>query len=189
MRIGHFLILVIAALVPLSYWAPKAVAPNEPLAVDGSLTAGRNRTFTDQNPGIYGPPPLSRREPGDTRDRDFLRSIDAHTRERFRRSALDELRRPGPSLCEGGGRKALIASMNAYYSERYSQVNSHAVRTPAEQAEVEKAWSTAADQQIDGLFRDFFVRGYFRRADLRRWSVIDEVLSGAVQTGHACGSG
>lgn len=189
MKIGHFLILLIAALVPLSYWAPKAVAPNEPLAVDGTLSAGRNNTFADQHSGIYAPPPLSQREVGDARDREFRKAIDANTRERFRSGALDQLRRPGPALCEGDGRKELIASVNAYYSERYSQVHSSAVRTPAEQAEVEKAWSTAADQQIDGLFRDFFIRGYFRRADLRRWSVIDEVLSGAVTTGQACGSG
>jgi hypothetical protein len=186
MKIGHFIILVIAALVPLSYWAPKAVAPNAPLAVDGSLAAGRNRTFTDQHPGIYVPPQLSQRETGDTRDRDFLRSIDANMRERRRRDALDQLRRPGPALCDGDGRNGFIASMNAYYSERHSQVHGYAIRTPAQQAEVEKAWSTAADQQIDGQLRDFFIRGYFRRTDLRRGQVIDEVLSGAVQTGHAC---
>jgi hypothetical protein len=51
---------------------------------------------------------------------------------------------------------------------------------------VEKAWSTPLDQQIDGLLREFFVSGYFRRQDLRKSPIIDDVLSGAVPTGHAC---
>jgi hypothetical protein len=186
MKIGHFIILVIAALVPLSYWAPRAVAPNEPLAVDESLSAGRNRTFVDAHPGIYAPPPLSRRELGDARDREFREGIDRRLRERVRAEALDQLRRPGPALCEGAGRKDFIGGVGGYYRLRYSDQHNYAVRTPAEQAQVEKAWSTPLDQQIDGLLREFFVSGYFRRQDLRKSPIIDEVLSGAVPTGRAC---
>jgi hypothetical protein len=187
MRIAEFIILVIAALVPLSYWAPKAVAPDAPLAVDGSFSAGRNNAFTDQQPGVYAPPPLSPRELGDARDREFFDQNDAFNRERFRGWALDWLRRPGPALCEGETRTAFLNSINGYYGLRDAQVHSHAIRTPAQQAAMEQAWATAADQQVDGLFRDFFIRGYFRRPELRRRPIIDAVLSGAVPTGHACG--
>jgi hypothetical protein len=76
--------------------------------------------------------------------------------------------------------------VGGYYRLRYSDQHNYAVRTPAEQAQVEKAWSTPLDQQIDGLLREFFVSGYFRRQDLRKSPIIDEVLSGAVPTGRAC---
>jgi hypothetical protein len=183
----NWILATVALVVVVPYWWSHSVAPNQPLAVDGSLAAGRNRTFVDENPDIYAPPPLSQRQPGDPREQAFRDKIDGDLRDRARKWALDQLRRPGPGLCNEPGRTPFINGVSGYYAARDSQQHNYAVRTPAEQAQVERAWSTALDQQIDGLVREFFVAGYLRRQDLRKSPIVDEVLSGAVSTGHACG--
>jgi hypothetical protein len=129
------------------------------------------------------PPPPRRADISYTRQ-----DIDRDTRERSRKAVLDDLRRPGPALCSDPKRTTFVAGVNQYYSLRYVQQHGYAVRSPQQQAEVEKAWSTAIDQQIDGLVREFFVEGYLRPNDLRKSPVVDQVLAGLTWKGRACAS-
>jgi hypothetical protein len=121
-----------------------------------------------------------------TRDQ---KDIDRHTREHYRNATIELLRRPGPAWCRDPQRALFVTGMNQYYSMRYMAQHGNAVRTREEQLEVEQAWSTALDQQIDGLVREFFVAGYFSRQDLQKSPLIDQVLAGATSTGHACDEG
>jgi hypothetical protein len=113
------------------------------------------------------------------------KDIDRGSREHYRNRTIDMLRHPGPAWCSDPGRQDLLRGIDQYYSVRYGALHL-GIRTPEEQREIEQAWSTALDKQIDGLVREFFVSGYFRRQDLRKSALIDEVLAGAVSGGHAC---
>jgi hypothetical protein len=112
--------------------------------------------------------------------------IDRETRGRTRDAALQALRRPGPALCGPVERGNFVATINQYYSMRDTSQHGYAQRSRAEQTEVERAWSTPVDQQIDGLVREFFVAGYLRPGDLRTSMTVGRVLSGLTWTGRAC---
>jgi hypothetical protein len=150
-----------------------------------SCTSPRARAAKpiDDKP-IAAPPP--QRNAAITPDR---KQIDRDRREHYRNRMIEDLRRPGPAWCRDPGRRLFISGLNQYYVMRFTAQHGNAVRTREEQLEVEQAWSTALDQQIDVLVRDFFVAGYFRRQDLQKSPLIDQVLSGATSTGHACDNG
>ena len=99
------------------------------------------------------------------------------------------MRRPGPAWCSDPERPIFLNGIRQYYGLRDSALHGPAVRTPEEKREIERAWSSALDQQIDGLVREFFVAGYFSRKDLGWGRHFDELLSGAAPSGHVCGSG
>ena len=134
------------------------------------------------NQPVAAPPPPTRNV-DNTPDR---REIDRQSREHYRNRTLESLRRPGPQLCADPQRTLFVAGVNQYYAMRFSQQHGSGVRTPEEQAQIERAWSTALDQQIDSLVRDFVVEGYIRRQDLKKSPIVDQVLSGVTPNGHAC---
>jgi hypothetical protein len=114
------------------------------------------------------------------------KDIDRESRERWRNNALEALRRPGPALCGGDGRRIFVAGINQYYTQRWTAQHGYAVRSREEQAEVESAWSTPLDDQIDGLVREFYVEGYLRPNDLSKSPLVDKVLAGAKYSNRAC---
>jgi hypothetical protein len=129
------------------------------------------------------PPPVPVRQTRDQKD------IDSATREHYRKQMIELLRRPGPAWCIDPERAHFLTGIRQYYNLRHNALHGAAIRTPEEKQELEKAWSTALDQQIDGLVREFFVAGYFRRKDMGWAPWFDEVFSGATSTGRACSNG
>ncbi len=107
-------------------------------------------------------------------------------REHYRQSTLESLRRPGPALCSGRDREGFIGVLNAYYSARDFQQHGPAARSRERQIEIEREWSSAIDQQIDALVRDFFTEGYIRPNDLHRSQTVEKVLAGLTWTNRAC---
>jgi hypothetical protein len=149
-----------------------------------SCTSPQARTAKplDDSPGGTPPPvPVSK-----TRDQ---KDIDRDTHEHYRKRMIETLRRPGPAWCSDPERRIFLNGIRQYYGLRDSALHGPAVRTPEEKREIEKAWSSALDQQIDGLVREFLVAGYFSRKDLGWAPWFDQVFPGATSTDHACGNG
>jgi hypothetical protein len=138
------------------------------------------RRSEERQAAAAAPAPRRFDEPATRKD------IDRETRERWRNNTLEALRRPGPSLCSGEGRRVFVAVVNNYYTQRWVSQHGYAVRTREEQAEVEQAWSTVLDQQIDGLVRDFYADGYLRPNDLSKSPLVDKVLAGVTYSNRAC---
>jgi hypothetical protein len=132
------------------------------------------------------PPPIPERTASEQRTR---ASLDRDSREHYRDAVLKELRQPGPAWCSDPRRSHLVGSVNQYYTLRYGQQFGPGIRSPEYQAEVERAWSTALDEQIDNLVREFYVQGYLRRGDVHKSSLTDKILAGLAATGHACPKG
>jgi hypothetical protein len=144
-----------------------------------SAQARAAKPLDDSRAGTPAPGPVAQ-----VQDR---KEIDRYSRELYRNRTIEMLRRPGPAWCSEPGRRDFLGGLNQYYSVRYGALHT-GVRSREEQLEIEKAWSTAVDKQIDTLVREFFVVGYFRRQDLRKSPLVDEVLAGAVSGAHACDS-
>jgi hypothetical protein len=114
--------------------------------------------------------------------------IDRDTREHYRKAVIDALRAPSPALCTDPKHRNFVTGVNQYYRMRYMAQHNHADRSREEQAEVERAWSTALDKQIDSLVQEFFVDGYLRPNDLEKSPLTDQVLAGLTWVGRACAS-
>lgn len=143
-------------------------------------------TFDKPLPEIETPfeaPPALR----DSRPDDHLMPRLRHeSRERIRDLALQALRQPGPALCGGNERDRLLMAMKLYYGQRDSDRHGAPYRSQAENVESEGAWSTPADQQIDGLVREFYTEGYLQPGDLHPSKTADQVLSGLKPRHHIC---
>ena len=139
------------------------------------------RRTEDHRPSDQPLPPPRREEAGYKRH-----DIDRETRERVRKNALADLRRPGPALCTDPGRRQFVAGLNQYYRERDTSQHGFAVRNREQQIAIEREWSSAIDQQIDSLVRDFYAQGYLRPKDLYKSPTVDKVLSGLTWTNRAC---
>jgi len=169
--IGAFIKLIgaiaIAAVVYAIVFAPngrhRPLGPDDPIAADGSMIAGRARTIFDTEPALREPP---RPDPDDPKDfeqrlKDEKRWTD-HSREPIAQlvGPLDR------SLCENARHKRLIASVRLYYDARGRQKHSFALRGPRAKAAIEKEWSTPLDQRIDNFVRATLVAGFLRKDDV-----------------------
>ena len=148
-----------------------------------AVQAPAPKAVEDRRPSDQPLAPPSRVEAGFNRQ-----DIDRETRERRRKNALENLRRPGPALCTGRDREVFVAIINAYYLERNTSQHGFAVRSREQQIEIEREWTSAIDQQIDSLVRDFYSQGYLRPKDLSKSPTVDKVLSGLTWTNRACAS-
>jgi hypothetical protein len=112
--------------------------------------------------------------------------LDRFTHDHFRDAALQALRRQGPELCGAVERGNFLATLNQYYTHRDKALHGLAGLSRAEQVEVERAWSTPGDLQIDGLVREFYIEGYMRPGDLQTSPTLEQVLAGAKPRHQVC---
>jgi hypothetical protein len=152
-----------------------------------SATRAPLPSFGEARPQASAPPVPPRKERSNLDDPNFYDKINAESRERVRTSVLAQLRRPGPGLCVDPDHQGLVGAVTHYYYVRMSQRESRGIHDAAAKAAIDQAWSTAIDQQIDGLVRDFFVQGYFSREEVETGGDdLTKILAGATQTGRAC---
>ena len=85
-----------------------------------------------------------------------------------RKAALEALGKPWSDFCTAEGRKSLIDSVNYYFGQRNTQIQSYD-RTYGEAARryAIKAWITTDDNRVERLMSETFGRGYFSLAELR----------------------
>ncbi len=111
--------------------------------------------------------------------------LDRMTRDQTRQSALAALRRPGPALCGPTERGNFLATLRQYYAARDLALRDVGSGGPG-QLDDDRAWTTPADKQIDGLVRDFYADGYLQPGDLWGSATVDRVLSGVSPRHRLC---
>jgi hypothetical protein len=158
--------IALAAVAFAIFFAPagkhRPLNPDEPIAADGSIIAGRARTIFDTEPAYREP---ARPNPDDP--------IDFEQRLKDEKTWTDHSREPiaqlvGPldrSTCENARHKRLIASARVYYDARGRQKRSFAMRGPRAKAAIEKEWSTPLDRRIDEFVRASLLSGFLRKDD------------------------
>jgi hypothetical protein len=177
----------ILAFVPIGRHRP--LDPDEPLAVDGSMTAGRARTIF-QFERVLGafdepkPPP----DPDDPQNfRPYL-DIQRPWMDNRREAVRGFFFAVPDSLCENATRRALIAAIQFYYEGRGGQKASFVRRGANASAFIEEVWATDVDRQIDAFVRNLLIAGYLPESDLRRGNYPEfaKVVAGAKKAGTAC---
>jgi hypothetical protein len=173
-------------LVPFGRQLP--LDPDQPLAADKSLAAGRARTIFQFDPllGAFDEP-----RPVNPDDPDNFQEYFAFERDwvdRSRDAVADLIEPIGPVLCEVDRRKRLIAAIRTYYDARGRQKASFRLRGPRASRFIEQVWSTATDLQIDSFVRQLVTLGYLQPRDLsaRRYPELLDVIANVPIPSTAC---
>jgi hypothetical protein len=143
----------------------RVLDPNDPIAADGSLIAGRAHTIFDTAP--YGA--LTRQPRADSDDpADFepLIKLDRGWAETSRGEFKSLLgHRLDASLCRDGIHQQLMWAVRDYYGTRGREKHNFSVRGPRATAAIELEWSTPADREIDDYVRHALQYGLIHKTD------------------------
>ena len=146
-------VAAVAATVLLFVFAPgrnahRVLDPNDPIAADGSMIAGRATTIYDTEPAYRAPvdPHPTSDDPADfepmiKRDRGWAES-DRALFKRLLGQRLDW------SLCAGTDHVLLMAAVRSYYGTRGREKHIFSLRGPRATAAIAQEWSTPLDRQI-----------------------------------------
>jgi len=166
----------------------RVLDPNDPIAADGSLIAGRAHTIFDTNPanGAFRPP--ARSDSDDPADFEPLIRIDMKAAESDRKLFKRLLGRLDWSLCTGGDRRLLLLAVRTYYATRGREKYIFSLRGPRASAAIEKEWSTPADRDIDNYVRHALQYGILHKSDVPRDSYAEfaKVFADAEALGTGC---
>jgi hypothetical protein len=186
----YLLALTILLVVMLaSRQTHRPLDPDEPIAADGSLAAGRALTIFDFEPvlGAFDPPyPLS--DSDDPKNFEERIALEKTWTDRSREDIAKLLGPLDASSCEDANRKRLIAAVRTYYDARGRQKYSFSLRGPHAKAAIEREWSTPLDQRIDTFVREAVQSGFLYRRDVpeRSFPEFTKVLAGRKKIGAAC---
>jgi hypothetical protein len=152
------LIIVLAAIAFEIVFLPldkhRALDPDEPIAADGSMIAGRARTIYDTNPILRAAGQEARLDPDDPASFEAAIKHNRPWAEGERAYVKKTLFGPLDwSRCEGPRRQMLIAAVHSYYGTRGREKDSSSLRSPRAKAAIEEEWSTPLDRQIDDFVR------------------------------------
>ncbi len=155
------LVLALAMLVIPSE-RRAALDPDEPLAADGSLTAGRALTIFQFDPllGAFDEPRPD--NPDDPRDFEEYFEIESHWVGESRDGIVDLIEPVGPALCVPEKHKRLIAAIVTYYDTRSRQKASFRIRGPRASQFIEQAWSTTTDRRIEAFVQQLVAKGFLQ---------------------------
>ena len=166
----------------------RVLDPNDPIAADGSLIAGRAHTIFDTNPayGAFRPPVRSDSddpadfEPAIKRDRGWAESDRALFKPLLGR--LDW------SLCKGGDHRMLMMAVRNYYGTRGREKHIFSLRGPRATAAIEQEWSTPLDRQIDDYVRHALQYGIVHKSDFpaKAYPEFAHVFADAEEFGVGC---
>lgn len=142
----------------------RVLDPNDPIATDGSLIAGRAHTIFDSEPvlGAFEAPHPNSDDPADfepliKHDRPWAESARALFKTLHGR--LDW------SLCTGSARQLLLLAVRNYYLTRGREKHTFSLRGPQATAAIEQEWSTPADREIDDYVRHAVQYGIVHKRD------------------------
>lgn len=144
---------------------PRVLDPNDPIAADGSLTAGRAHTIFDtQAYGALKSEP--RADSDDPADFEPVIKLDREWAEISRAQFKSLLHhRLDASLCGAATHQRLTWAVRHYYETRGREKHNFAVRGPRATAAIETEWSTPADREIDDYVRHVLQYGLLHKAD------------------------
>lgn len=142
----------------------RILGPQDPIAADGSLVAGRAHTFFDSKAAA-----LTQQRPDSDDPVDFepLLEKERPFAERERASFRPLLARLDWSLCDGTDHLTLVRAVRSYYQERGRQIKQFSFRGPRAKAAVEAEWSTPPDREIDNYVRHALQYGILRQSEVR----------------------
>lgn len=180
--------IALAAVATASLFATggghRESGPNDPIAADGSLQAGRAATIYNTNPLFYRPPwnsddpadfePIIKTErPFIERDRALFKRL---------RGRLDW------SLCTGRDRQVLMAAVRTYYEERGRLLAEFSGRGPRARAAMAREYATPADREIDDYVRHAIQYGILHKADFspRTYPEFAKTFADAEELGTGC---
>jgi len=185
------LALVLAAIafeiVVVPRAAHRALDPDEPIAADGSMIAGRAQTIYDTNPlfGAFGWP----RQDSDDPDDFEPRIEDDRMMNEQDRVLIKNLIGPLDwSRCEDTAREQLISAARTYYGTRGREKNSFSMRGPRAKAAIEAEWSTPLDRQIDDFVRHAVQYGILHKDEVPAnvYPEFAKVLDNTRELGAGC---
>ena len=164
------LVLVLAAITFDIIFLPRAkhraLDPDEPIAADGSIIAGKARTIYDTNPllGAFGEAP--RPDPDDPKDFQWMIEIYRPMNDRARDQVAQLLGPLDAARCEDAARRKLIEAVHAYYRTRGSEIYSFTLRGPHAKAAMENEWSAPLDREIDAFVRRALQSGFLHKNEV-----------------------
>src|SRR5580658_1151803 len=165
----------------------RVLDPNDPIAADGSLVAGRAHTIFDTEPAL-GALREPRPNSDDPADFEPLIRIDMKVAESERALFKRLLGRLDWSLCTGSDRRWLLLAVRTYYATRGREKYIFSVRGPHAKAAIEREWSTPADQGIDDYVRHALQYGILHKSDVPRDSYAEfaKVFADTEPLGTGC---
>jgi hypothetical protein len=140
----------------------RELGPNDPIAADGSMTAGRAATIYDTNPLLRENAAANRDDPADFEP---IIKTEHPFVERDRARFKSLLGRLDWSLCQDRNRRDLMWAVRDYYRERGRLLAEFAGRGPRAKAAMEQEWSTPTDRQIDDYVRHLIQYGILHKRD------------------------
>jgi hypothetical protein len=167
----------------------RVLDPNDPIAADGSLIAGRAHTIFDTNPayGAFRPP--ARSDSDDPADFEPAIKRDRGWAESDRALFQTLLGRLDWSLCKGGDHRMLMmVVVRNYYGTRGREKHIFSLRGPRATAAIEQEWSTPLDRQIDDYVRHALQYGIVHKSDFpaKAYPEFAHVFADAEEFGVGC---
>jgi hypothetical protein len=146
--------------------AHRALDPDEPIAADGSMTAGRTQTIYDTNPILRAASDAPRPDPDDPREFEDRIKIERWGTDHARDAMAQVVGSVDGSLCEPAAHTRLMTALHNYYDSRGRQKHSFSLRGPRAAAAIEKEWSTPADGRIDEFVRQALLSGFLHKSEV-----------------------
>jgi hypothetical protein len=150
----------ILAVLLFSGERKEKLGPRDPIAADGSLTAGRALTIVEQHPPQEQPRSILD-EPSK-----FEPSFSGSSVDLDRGAVLDFVELPGPAICEPDRHAQLIRAIQKYYgTKNYLYAEFH-YRGPRASRFIDEALATAQDRKIDAFVQQLLDQGYLRAYEI-----------------------
>lgn len=183
------LLAVAMSVAPLRRHLP--LDPDEPLAQDGSLAAGRARTIFDFEPALGAfDEPQPPRDPDESSAIQETFEIQADWTGQQREKVVAFLAATDGAFCDEPHRQDVITAIKNYYAVRARQKFSFSQRGPRAKSFIEAAWSTPVDRQIDRFARLLMISGTITSLDIRKeaYPEFAKAVADIVVTGDGCAS-
>jgi hypothetical protein len=163
------LVAVLAAIVFEVAFAPRAphraLAPDEPIAADGSMLAGKARTIYDTNPllGAFGE---KHEDPDDPKSFQWRIENERWTSDHARDAMVQVVGPVDGSLWAPSAHRRLMTALHNYYDARGREKHSFSLRGPRAKAAMDREWSTPADRQFDEFVRRTLLSGFVHKNEV-----------------------
>jgi hypothetical protein len=182
------LTVMVFVVILLPREAHRALDPDEPIAADGSMIAGKARTIYDTNPllGAFGEPP--RPDPDDPKDFQWMIEIERPGMEHARQAMARLLGPLDASRCQEAARRQLIEAVHLYYRTRGTDIHSFTLRGPHAKTAMENEWSTPLDRDIDRFVRRALQSGFLHKNEVPAnvYPEFAKIFADTGEIGSAC---
>jgi hypothetical protein len=185
------IVFVLAAAACTVAFAPRSTRrvldSSEPIAADGSMTAGRAATIYDTNP-LYGAfkPPL----PGSDDPQDIAADLKHATwTAEYDRGPIKKLLGPLDwTRCRDVPHMLLVSAVRTYYGTRGREISRFSIRGPNAKTAIEAIWSTPDDRQIDDFVRHALQYGILHKSDFpeKTYPEFTRVFAEVQELGAGC---